>query len=135
MTPLKLISASLVIGLIGGVWGARALNAQTPGFNRVVLQQQDLAVAGHEAVAARVEFLPGGVVGKHTHPGEELGYVLEGQVVVEVEGKPAATLKAGDVFFIPAGTVHAAKNTGQAPAKLLATYVVQKGKPLATPVK
>jgi quercetin dioxygenase-like cupin family protein len=135
MTQRKLIVTCLALGVIAVAWGTRALNAQTTGFNRVVLQKQDISVANHEAISARGEFQPGGSIGKHTHPGEEVGYILEGQVVMEVEGKPALTLKAGDVFFIPAGTVHAAKNVGKVPAKVLATYVVEKGKPLATPVK
>ena len=87
------------------------------------------------AVVARAEFAPGAAAGKHTHPGEELGYVLEGTLLLEVTGKPPVTLKAGDVFFVPAGVVHDSKNVGTGPAKVLATYVVEKGKPVATPVK
>jgi len=115
--------------------GARALQAQQPGFKRVPLQTHDItAYAGHEAVQVRGEFEPGAATPRHTHPGEELGYILEGTVVMELEGKPPITLKAGDVFFIPAGHVHAAKNSGTGAAKILSTYVVEKGKPLATPV-
>jgi quercetin dioxygenase-like cupin family protein len=135
MTQPKLIAAILVGGLmLVGAWGVRGTSAQAVGFNRVLLQKQDLSAAGREAVVARGDFQPGGSIGKHTHPGEELGYVVEGEVVMEIEGKPPLTLKAGQVFFIPAGTVHAAKNAGKVPAKILATYVVEKGKPLATPV-
>ena len=126
---------SLVVALAAGTWGARALHAQQPGFKRVELQRHDLGTAGHEAVLARGEFNPGAAAPKHTHPGEEVAYVLEGQVVLEIEGKPPATLQAGDVFFVPAGTVHSAKNPGTTPAKILSTYIVEKGKPLATPVK
>jgi len=82
---------------------------------------------------ARADFDPGAVVAKHTHPGEEISYVIEGEITVEVAGKPPQTLKAGDAFFIPAGTVHSAKNTGKGKAAVLATYVVEKGKPLASP--
>jgi quercetin dioxygenase-like cupin family protein len=135
MTKTKLILAGVVVGVVAGAWGARGLQAQNTGFSRVMLQKQELSAAGREAVVARGDFAPGGAVGKHTHPGEELGYVLEGEVVFEMEGKPPVTLKAGEVFFIPAGTVHAAKNTGKVPAKVLATYFAEKGKPLATPVK
>jgi quercetin dioxygenase-like cupin family protein len=134
MTKPKWILASLVLGLVAAAWGARGLMAQTTGFNRAVLQKQDLSTAGREAVVARGEFAPGGVVAKHTHPGEELAYVLEGQLVIEMEGKPPQTLKAGEVFFVPAGVVHTAKNGGKTPAKVLSTYFVEKGKPLATPV-
>ena len=127
------MSVAVVFAL--GICGAHTLNAQQQGFKRVELQRHDIGNPGHEAVLARAEFNPGGATPRHTHPGEEVAYVLEGQVVVEVEGKPPATLQAGDSFFIPAGTVHAAKNAGSGSAKVLSTYIVEKGKPLATPVK
>jgi quercetin dioxygenase-like cupin family protein len=83
----------------------------------------------------RVDFAPGAVAPNHTHPGEEIIYVLEGSLEYQVEGKPPVTLHAGDVLFIPAGTVHAAKNVGTVNGAELATYVVEKGKPLVVPVK
>ena len=83
----------------------------------------------------RTEFAPGVAARRHTHPGEELGYVLEGTLVLEVEGQPPVTLKAGDVFFVPAGVVHDGRNVGSGPAKVLATYIVERGKPVAMPVK
>jgi quercetin dioxygenase-like cupin family protein len=99
-----------------------------------VLQQGDLSMAGHESVTAVAEFQPGGTVGRHTHPGEEVGYILEGTIVLEQEGKPSVTLGPGKTFFIPAGTVHNATNRGTAPARVLANYIVEKGKPLATAI-
>ena len=114
--------------------GAGYVNAQQTGFKRTVLQQQDLSVAGHETVTAVAEFQAGGTVGRHTHPGEEVGYILEGTIVLEQDGKPAVTLGPGKTFFIPAGTVHNATNRGAVPARVLAHYIVEKGKPLATPV-
>lgn len=111
-----------------------ALSAQQTGFKRTVLQQGDLSVPGREAVTALAEFQPGATVGRHTHPGEEVGYVLEGTLLLEQEGKPAVTLSAGGTFFIPAGTVHNATNRGSSPARVLANYIVEKGKPLATQV-
>jgi quercetin dioxygenase-like cupin family protein len=83
----------------------------------------------------RVDFDSGYVSPKHTHPGEEIIYVLEGTLEYQVEGKPPVTLKPGDVLFIPAGTIHAAKNVGSGNGAELATYVVEKGKPLITLVK
>ena len=83
----------------------------------------------------RVELAPGAVAPKHSHPGEEIIYVLEGTFEYEVEGKPPMTLKAGDVLFIPHRTVHAAKNVGSVTAAELATYIVEKGKPLVIPVQ
>ena len=110
------------------------VRAQQAGFKRTVIQQESLSVAGREAVTAIAEFQPGATVGRHTHPGEEIGYVLEGTIVLEQEGKPAVTLGAGKTFFIPPGTVHNATNKGQTQARVLANYIVEKGKPVATPV-
>ena len=131
------IAASIVVAVAAATWGVvGSVNAQAPaGFKRVELQRHDLAVAGREVVMARGEFDPGAAVPKHTHPGDEVGYVLEGEITLDVEGKPPATMKAGDTFFVPARTVHSAKNTGKTPAKVLSSYLVEKGKPLATPVK
>ena len=82
---------------------------------------------------ARVEIDPGASAGRHTHPGEEISYVVEGSLVLEQEGKPNVTVHAGEAFMIPAGTVHNATNRGTGVAKIVATYIVEKGKPLATP--
>ena len=110
--------------------------AQMPGITRTAVQEQDLgSLPGRQAVVARVEFAPGAEVPKHTHAGEEIGYVLEGQIELIVAGQPARQVKAGEGFVIPAGTVHEAKNTGSAKAAVLATYVHEKGKPVATMVK
>jgi quercetin dioxygenase-like cupin family protein len=129
-------SASLAIAsvVLTGVIGAGTIGAQQSGFKRTVLQQGDLSMAGHESVTAVAEFQPGGTVGRHTHPGEEVGYILEGTIVLEQEGKPSVTLGPGKTFFIPAGTVHNATNRGTAPARVLANYIVEKGKPLATAI-
>lgn len=113
---------------------ATTVGAQQPAFKRTVLQQHDLSVAGREAVTARADIPVGVAAGRHTHPGEEIGYVLEGTVSVEINGE-SKTLKAGDVFFIPNGTPHNATNIGTTPAAIIGNYVVEKGKPLATPVK
>jgi quercetin dioxygenase-like cupin family protein len=109
--------------------------AQQAGTKRTDLQRHDLSVPGHEAVQARVDFAEGAAFGKHTHPGEEIIYVLEGLIEYEVEGKPPVTLGAGEVLFIPAGTIHAARNVGHGNAAELGTYVVEKGKPLVVLVK
>ncbi len=127
------IAAVLAVAALGASIGA--LNAQQPGFTRTVLQDQDLSAQGRHAVVARAEFVPGGAAGKHTHPGEELSYVVEGTLQLLVEGKPPVTLKKGEVFFVPAGVIHDGKNIGKGKAVVLATYVVEKGKPVATPVK
>jgi len=126
---LVTLAVCLTIGLTGIAW------AQQAGFTRVMLQDQDLSIAGQHVVQARAEFQPGVASGRHTHPGEEIAYVLEGQVEVTVDGKPPLMVKAGETFFIPAGLVHEGKNIGSAVAKILATYVVEKGKPVSTPFK
>ena len=109
------------------------LGAQQAGFKRTVLQQGDVSAPGKEFVTAVAEFQPGSEVGRHAHPGDEIGYVLEGTVVLTQDGKPTVTLGPGKTFHIPAGTVHNATNSGSKPARILATYIVEKGKPLATP--
>ncbi|WP_342730692.1 cupin domain-containing protein [Bradyrhizobium sp. B117] len=106
--------------------------AQPSGITRMDLQRHDLSAPGREAVQVRVDLAPGVAFGRHTHPGEEIIYVLAGAIEYDVEGKPPLTLKTGDVLFIPAGTVHAAKNVGAVPASELATYIVEKDKPLLT---
>src|ERR1700716_1179227 len=119
--------AVLIVGIGLALHVARA---QQAGIKRTDLQRHDLSVPGREVVQARVELDPGVEFGKHWHPGEEIIYVLEGSLEYRVEGKPPITRKAGDVLFIPAGTIHAAKNVGSERAAELATYVVEKGKPL-----
>jgi quercetin dioxygenase-like cupin family protein len=104
------------------------------GTVRTDLQRHDLSVAGWETLQARVDFAPGASFPAHKHPGEEIIYVLEGTIEYLVEGKPV-TLKTGDVLFVPIGTVHAARNVGTGNAAELATYVIEKGKPLTELVK
>jgi quercetin dioxygenase-like cupin family protein len=115
-------------------WASTAAQQAAP-FKRTVLQQGDLSAPGREAVMAVAEIQPGAASGRHTHPGEELGYVLAGPLVLEIDGKPARTLQTGEVFMIPPGTIHNARNSGTGLAKVLATYVIEKGKPVATPVQ
>ena len=129
------MAVSFAIALLVGSWGAQSTSADTPPtFKRVELQRHDLSAKDREAVTARAEFQPGGAAPRHTHPGEEFGYVLEGDFVLEIDGQPPKNMKPGDSFFIPAGTVHAAKNPGKKGAAVLSTYIIEKGKPLATPV-
>jgi quercetin dioxygenase-like cupin family protein len=113
---------------------AVTVGAQAPGIKRTVLQKGDVN-AEYEVVLARAEISPGGSTGRHTHPGTESGYVLEGSTQLEVEGQPTKVYKAGDSYFIPAGTIHNASPVGDKQATVLATYVVKKGEPLATPAK
>jgi quercetin dioxygenase-like cupin family protein len=133
---MKTARAVMIAALmLGSVAALDAAQAQPAGITRTDLQRHDLSVPGHETFQVRVDFAPGAAFGKHTHPGEEIIYVLEGALEYEVEGKPPLTLKAGEVLFIPAGTVHAAKNVGSVKASELATYILEKGKPALTLVK
>lgn len=101
---------------------------------RTDLQKHDLSIPGREVVQALVEIGPGVTAPSHRHPGEEIIYVIEGVFEYTVEGKPV-TVKAGEVLFIPSGAAHSAKNIGKGNAVELATYVVEKGKPLSVLVE
>jgi quercetin dioxygenase-like cupin family protein len=124
-------TAIAVAGL--GLTAALCL-AQAQGFRRTPVQSGDLSV-GRQAVQAVAEIDPKAQSGRHTHPGEEIGYVLDGTIILEIEGMPPKTLKAGEGFIVPNGKVHNARNTGTSVAKVLGTYIVEKGKPVATPVQ
>ena len=108
---------------------------QAPGIKRTDLQQHDLSVPGREVIQNRVDIGPEAPFVKHKHPGEEIIYVLEGSLEYQVEGEPPTTLNAGDVLFVPAETIHAVRNVGSGNAAELATYVVEKGKPLLVVVE
>lgn len=132
MNSLKsLVILAAVTFLASGLF---VLNAQPGAPTRNVLTKQDLAdLPGREGVVAKVDFAPGAKETKHTHPGDVLAYVQEGTLTLNIEGQPATTVKAGEVFFVPAGKVHWAENAGTTTAKTIATFVVEKGKPLASP--
>ena len=112
---------------------AFALVAQNPGIQRTIVKRQDVSVPNREAVVARVEIAPGAFVGRHTHPGEEISYVMDGEGEILIEGQPPLKVKAGDAFIVPSGAKHDAHNTGSVPIHLAAVYLVEKGKPMATP--
>lgn len=107
--------------------------AQASGLTRAMVTKADVSVPNHEAVVARVEVAPGGVAGWHTHPGDEISYVTDGEATLLIAGQPPRKVAAGEAFVIPAGVVHNAMNHGTVPAKLVGVYVVEKGKPLASP--
>jgi quercetin dioxygenase-like cupin family protein len=112
--------------------GATVSIAQAPGIKRTVLQRGD-AGNNMEVILGLAEIEARGSTGRHTHFGVETGYVMEGMALMEVEGEPPRVLKAGDSYIIPAGKVHDARASVEGSTKVLATYVVEKGKPLATP--
>jgi quercetin dioxygenase-like cupin family protein len=128
MKKTHILLAASLAALAGT--GLVTANAQQSGIGRHEALRHDFDVAGREAVQVRVDFAPGAAFGMHTHPGVEMAYVLEGTVEYSFEDKPSVTLKAGESLYIPAGTPHAAHNTSEHPAAELATYLVEKGKPI-----
>lgn len=110
-------------------------SAQNAALHRTVIQKGDVAAPEREAVVAKVEIDKGGSAGRHTHPGDEISYVTEGEGEIIIDGEDPRRLKPGDAFVVPAGKIHDARNVGAGPLKLVGVYVVDKGKPLATPAK
>jgi quercetin dioxygenase-like cupin family protein len=129
----RIITLSVLVAASG--LALHSASAQQQGVKRTELQRHDLSVPGREVLQVRVDLDPGVTFPMHSHPGEEIIYVLEGVWEYEVEGKGAMTLKAGDVLFIPAGVNHGAKNVGNGKGSELATYIVEKGKPLVVLAK
>ena len=103
---------------------------QAPGIRRTDLQQHDLSIPGREVVQNRVDIAPEAPPIRHKHPGEEIIYVLEGELEYQIEGQPTRTVKAGEALMVPAEAVHAVRNVGGGDGAELATFVVEKGKPL-----
>ncbi|WP_441242710.1 cupin domain-containing protein [Tardiphaga sp. 768_D3_N2_1] len=126
---LKKVILGLTIATIAGIG---TVSAQ--GIKRTPLQKVEFP-DGYETVTAIAEIPVGGASGRHTHPGAETGYVLEGELELVIDGKPPLKLKAGDSYQIPAGAVHDARATGDKPMKVLGVYIVTKGKPLAEAAK
>jgi quercetin dioxygenase-like cupin family protein len=133
MKTTRIIAIAALIATTGLV--LNVTQAQQVGGRRIDLQRHDLSVTGREVVQTIVELAPGTTAPRHTHPGEEIVYVLEGTWEYTVEGKPPVILKSGGVLFIPAGAIHSARNVGTGRAAELATYIVEKGKPLITVVE
>lgn len=129
MNAHRLLAAAAALAVMGlGV-------AQAQGIKRTVVTKADVSVEGREAVVAKVELEPGVTAGRHTHPGDEISYILEGEGELLIDGEAPRKVKAGEAFVIPAGKVHDARNSGPGTMRLIGTYIVEKGKPLATPAK
>ena len=121
---------ALAVLIVGSGFALNVAQSQQPGVMRTDLLRHDLGVSGREVIQVRVEFEPGVAFPPHSHPGEEIAYVVDGLLEYRLEGRPPVTLMVGEALFIPAGTIHSAKNVGSGTAAELATYVVEKGKPL-----
>ena len=133
MKTKRIMAIALLI--IGSALALHAVQVPQPGIKRTDALRHDLGVPGREVIQVRVDFAPGAAFGRHSHPGVEIAYVLEGSLEYQFDGKPPVTLKAGDALFIPAGTIHSAKNVGSGNGAELATYIVEKGKPLVVLAK
>jgi quercetin dioxygenase-like cupin family protein len=134
-----LVAAALVAGGIAvGITVDRVAFAQQPAppsIKRTVLQRvDDPGSAKYEAVMAIAEIAPGGTSGRHTHPGVELAYVLDGTLMLQHGNEAPKAYKTGDVMQNVA-VIHNATNPGKKPVKILAIYIVEKGKPMAEPAK
>lgn len=137
---LLAIASAMAATSLGLALTASAQDKPTPpavtqgaqNIKRTPLQKFDVPGTSYETVIGIAEIVPNVSIGRHTHPGVESGYVLEGDMVLIVEGQPDKPLKAGDSYVVPAGAVHDGKS-GANGAKVIATYVIEKGKPLATP--
>jgi quercetin dioxygenase-like cupin family protein len=132
MKALRIIvaAAALLVATSSALPVARANEVSLGDIKRTNLLRSDLSATGREVIQVLVEFGPGVSAVRHSHPGEELVYVTEGALEYQLDGRPPVTVRAGEVLFIPHGTPHAVKNVGSVKAAELATYIVEKGKPL-----
>ena len=128
MKTSRIIALAALIA--ASAWASPTALAQQAGITRTDLQRHDLSVPGREVIQVLVGFAPGASFPRHAHPGEEIVYVVEGVLEYRLDGKPPVTVKAGEVLFIPHGGVHAVRNVGSGNAAELATYIVEKSKPL-----
>jgi quercetin dioxygenase-like cupin family protein len=128
MNLTRIIAGVAVI--VGSALAAPVAHAQQPGITRTDLQQHDLSASSRQAIQVLVEFAPGVEFPRHSHPGEELVYMVQGELEYQLDGRSPVRLKAGEVLFIPSGAIHRVKNVGRGKGSELATYIVEKGKPL-----
>jgi quercetin dioxygenase-like cupin family protein len=126
-TRTMLISGAAILAMIA------VRGAEKPAARFTELQRRDIPGTGLEGVTTMAEIPPGATTARHSHPGEDFGYLIEGTIVLYVDGNPPVTLKAGDVFFTERGHIHNARNIGTTTARAVDTYVVDKGKPGITP--
>jgi quercetin dioxygenase-like cupin family protein len=122
----------IVLAALSLLLGTAVLGAQARGVVLTLLQQGDSSVRGREVMTTVAEFAPGSDTGWHTHPGEMVGYMVTGAVLIQQQGRQAETIREGEAFIIPAGVAHICSNPGDASARMSATFVLQKGRPFRT---
>ena len=133
---MKMFRAAALAALALAATSASALaQAAAPAatFKRLELVKQMFPPDKYMTWMYMVVVDPGGSVPRHTHPGIEMGVLIEGEATLSVEGQPDLAMKADSTYNVPPGVPHSAKNPGTKPAKLIATFVVEKDKPLASP--
>jgi len=129
---MPIVTAVLVACFVCLAYGQQPAAPAAATIKRTILQRVDVPSSNYETVTGTAEILPNVNAGRHTHPGPETGYLLEGEMTILVDGKPPLTLKPGDTYQIPPIAVHDVR-AGDKGAKVFAVYVVEKGKPLASP--
>lgn len=130
----NLAVAFVALAFTGTVLAQQPAPAASPGIKRTLLQKVEVPGTNYETILGMAEIAASANAGRHTHPGPETGTVTEGEIVLMIDGQPDKTLKVGDSYQIPAGTVHDVRAVGS-PAKVVAVYMVPKGMALATPAK
>ena len=131
---IGILLAALVAATLASAQQPPAMTQQTQNIKRTPLQKFEVPGTNFETVIGIAEIVPNVSVGRHTHPGPESGYMLEGEMVLIVQGQPDKTVNIGESYQVPSGAIHDAK-TGPQGAKVIATYVVEKGKPLSSPAQ
>jgi quercetin dioxygenase-like cupin family protein len=131
---MKLLIRTLLVTAIAPATSSSVGQLPLTGVTRADLQRHDLSIAGRETVQARIDIAPGAVAPWHRHPGEEIIYIIEGTLEYQLAGQKPVMLKAGEVLFVPSGVPHRARNRGSVNGAELATYIVEKGKPLLVPL-
>lgn len=126
------VATFAVTGIAAAQQNLPAMTQQTANIKRTSLQKFDVPGTNYETVIGMAEIVPNVNIGRHTHPGPESGFMLDGEMVLIVAGQPDKIVKSGESYQVPPGAIHDAK-TGPNGAKVIATYVVEKGKPLASP--
>lgn len=129
------IAACAGLAALTAACGSSTTQPQREPVSRTDLQRHDLSIPGRETLQTRVDFQPGAHAARHKHPGEEIIYVLKGTLVYDIDGQGSKTVTAGDVLFVPADTFHSVRNVGNDEGSELATYVVDKDKPLVVLAK
>jgi len=132
MSKLVLSLVVLASVAIAGASFAQQPASPTSNIKRTMLQKVDVPGTNYDTFTAIAEVVPNTSIGRHTHPGPETGYLIEGEMTLLIDGQAPKVLKAGESYQIPAGAIHDGRS-GDKGVKVMAVYVVEKGKPLATP--